>query len=77
MSRALILRVSEDDRVLWAIGGLHLLDLNYRVEKTIENFKENNIRDLYPCHCTSFAVKTEIHKTIKLKGVWVGVVVDW
>lgn len=77
MPRALILRVSEDDRVLWVIGGLHLLDVKDRVEKTIENFYENSIRDLYPRHCTSFAVKAEIHKAIKIKEVGVGIVVDW
>lgn len=69
--------VSEDDRVLGVIGGLHLFDVNDRVEKTIEYFKENNIRNLYPCHCTSFAVKAEIHKEIEIKEVGVGMVVEW
>ena len=59
------------------VGYSILFDVNDRVEKTIEYFKENNIRDLYSCHCTSFDVKTEIHKAIKIKDVGVGMVLEW
>ncbi len=70
-------KVAEDNRVLGVIGGFHLFEVNDRVYKTIEYFKENNITELYPSHCTSFAVKAEIHKVIEIKEVGVGMVLNW
>jgi 7,8-dihydropterin-6-yl-methyl-4-(beta-D-ribofuranosyl)aminobenzene 5'-phosphate synthase len=70
-------RVCNDNRVLGIIGGFHLFEVSEQVNKTIEYFKENNIRELYPCHCTSFAVKAEIHKTIPIKEVGVGLEIQW
>jgi len=69
--------VCNDNRVLGIIGGFHLFEVSEQVSKTIEYFKENNIRELYPCHCTSFAVKAEIHKTIPIKEVGVGLEIQW
>lgn len=69
--------VSKDNRVLGIIGGFHLFELSEKVDKTIEYFKENNIKELYPCHCTSFAVRAEIHKTIPVKEVGVGLEIQW
>ena len=65
-------KVSEDNRVLGIIGGFHLFEVSEKVNKTIEYLAENNVKELYPCHCTSFAVKAEIHKTIPVKEVGVG-----
>ena len=69
--------ICNDNRVLGIIGGFHLFEVSEQVSKTIEYFKENNIRELYPCHCTSFAVKAEIHKTIPIKEVGVGLEIEW
>ena len=69
--------VCNDNRVLGIIGGFHLFEVSEQVNKTIEYFKENNIKELYPCHCTSFAVKAEIHKTIPIKEVGVGLEIQW
>lgn len=68
--------VTGENRILGVIGGFHLFDVDDRVHKTIEYFKENNITELYPCHCTSFAVKAEIHKSINIMEVGVGMVLD-
>lgn len=69
--------VCEDNRVLGVIGGFHLFDINDGVIKTIEYLKENNIKEIYPCHCTSFAVKAEINKTLPIKEVGVGLNLSW
>ncbi len=42
------------------IGGLHLFDLNEQTQKTISYLKEQKIENLYPCHCTSLAVKAKM-----------------
>ena len=39
-----------------------MFDVNEQVKKTIDYFKSQNIKLLYPCHCTSLAVKTEMAK---------------
>lgn len=69
--------VSVDNRVLGVIGGFHLFKINNQVEKTIEYLKKHNIKEFYPCHCTSFTVKAEINKTIPIKEVGVGLEINW
>lgn len=69
--------VCKDDRVLGVIGGFHLFEVTEQVRKTIDYLDQNTIQELYPCHCTSFSVKAEIHKTIPLKEVGVGLEINW
>ena len=69
--------VSKDDRVLGVIGGFHLFEVTERVKKTIDYLKQNNIKELYPCHCTSFQVRAEIHNILPLKEVGVGLEINW
>ncbi|MCR3761069.1 MBL fold metallo-hydrolase [Clostridium felsineum] len=70
-------KVCNDDRVIGVIGGFHLFEVNKQVYKTIEYLRMNNIKELYPCHCTSFAVKAEIHKVLPVKEVGVGLEINW
>ncbi|WP_129596898.1 MBL fold metallo-hydrolase [Anaerophilus nitritogenes] len=69
--------VCKDHRILGIIGGFHLFEVNSQVKETINYLKQNNVRDLYPCHCTSFAVKSEIHKILPVKEVGVGLEIVW
>lgn len=69
--------VCNNNKVLGIIGGFHLFDVSDRCDKTIEYFKNNDIKELYPCHCTSFNVKSKIHQTIELKEVGVGLEIKW
>ncbi|MFT8315721.1 MAG: MBL fold metallo-hydrolase [Clostridium sp.] len=69
--------VCKDNRVLGIIGGFHLFELTEQVSKTIDYLKQNNLRELYPCHCTSFVVKAEIHKVLPVKEVGVGLEINW
>ena len=59
------------------IGGFHLKNADERVKKTITYFKENNVRELYPCHCVSFAVKAAINAEIPLQEGGVGLTLEW
>lgn len=70
-------RVCNEKRVLGIIGGFHLFEVSDRVNKTIEYLKENDIKELYPCHCTSFAVRAEMSKDLKVKEVGVGLEINW
>ena len=48
--------------IIALIGGFHLFELTNQAVKTIEYLKNENIKDLYPCHCTSLLVKAEMLK---------------
>lgn len=70
-------QVCKDNRVLGLIGGFHLFEVTEQVNKTIDYLKQNNIKELYPCHCTSFAVRAEIYKNLPVKEVGVGLEINW
>lgn len=70
-------KVCKDDRVVGIIGGFHLFEITEQVKKTIQYLKQNNVKELYPCHCTSFIVKAEIHKVLQVKEVGVGLEINW
>lgn len=69
-------RVCKEDRVLGVIGGFHLFEVSEQLSETINYFKENQIKELYPCHCVSFAAKAEIHKHIPIHEVGVGLRIE-
>jgi 7,8-dihydropterin-6-yl-methyl-4-(beta-D-ribofuranosyl)aminobenzene 5'-phosphate synthase len=68
--------VSGETKVLGVIGGFHLFELNEQTLQTIEYLKENDIRFLYPCHCTSFKVRAEMSKQMNLIEVGVGMILE-
>lgn len=70
-------QVCNDNRVLGIIGGFHLFEVTEKVNKTIEYLKQNNLKELYPCHCTSFAVRSEMNKFLPVKEVGVGLELNW
>ena len=49
-----------------------MFDTNKKLKRTIKYFKENNIQEIYPCHCVSLDAKIEIGETLKIKEVGVG-----
>lgn len=69
-------KVCNDERIYGVIGGFHLFDINERLEKTIDYFKENNIKLLYPCHCVSLKAKVEMAKSLDISEVGVGLEIE-
>ncbi len=69
-------RVCNDDRIYGVIGGFHLFEADERLKKTIEYFKENNIKLLYPCHCVSLKAKVEMAKKLDINEVGVGLEIN-
>lgn len=71
-------KVCNDNKIIGVIGGFHLFnEKTDRVKKTIEYFKDNNIKEIYPCHCTSFTVRAEMYKSLPVKEVGVGLELEW
>lgn len=69
-------KVCNNHKVSGIIGGFHLFDVDTRLNHTIEYFVQNDIRELYPCHCVSFQVKVEINSHIPIHEVGVGLSID-
>ncbi|MFK4785924.1 MBL fold metallo-hydrolase [Fusobacterium sp. MFO224] len=70
--------ICKNNRVLGVVGGFHLFDIDYQTEETIKYLKKNNInKNLYPCHCVSLKVKTEMSKYLEINEVGVGLELNW
>ncbi len=59
------------------IGGFHLMQYDQQAEKTIAYLVENQIPYLYPCHCTSFQVKSKMNQQTPVQEVGVGLELEW
>ena len=69
-------KVCKEDKVYGVIGGFHLFDCGDRLDKTIKYFKENELKEIYPCHCVSLKAKIEMGKELDIKEVGVGLEID-
>jgi len=65
-------KVCKEERIYGVIGGFHLFDCNEKLKKTVEYFKENSLKEIYPCHCVSLNAKIEMGKELEIKEVGVG-----
>lgn len=68
--------VCQEPRVHMVIGGFHLLKADEQTQKTAKFLRDNQITNLYPCHCTSFEAKAVIHNMIPIREVAVGTMLD-
>ncbi len=69
-------KVCHEERIYGVIGGFHLFEVNDCLEKTIEYFKKNDIKLLYPCHCVSLKAKIEMGKQLDIREVGVGLEIN-
>ncbi|MDO4530855.1 MAG: MBL fold metallo-hydrolase [Bacillota bacterium] len=65
------------EKVQSVLGGFHLFELDERAEATIAFLKQEGIPELYPCHCTSFAVRAALHGECPVGEVAVGTELEW
>ena len=68
--------VCNEERIYGVIGGFHLFECNEKLEKTIKYFKENSMKEMYPCHCVSLNAKIEMGKELDIKEVGVGLKIE-
>lgn len=55
------------------IGGFHLINTSKeKIDKIIGYLKKQNIKILYPCHCTDFNARTDLAKEFTVQEVGVG-----
>lgn len=65
------------EQIQSVLGGFHLFDVDERAKATISYLREENIPELYPCHCTSFAVRAALHAVSPIMEVAVGTKLEW
>lgn len=62
-----------EERVVDVIGGFHLLEPSLlQSEGTLNYFKEQEINNIHPCHCTSLEYKIKLSKSANVMDVGVG-----
>lgn len=66
----------KDNKITGIIGGFHLLKNDNQLDETIKYFKNNNIVNLYPCHCVSLEAKIKISQVLKINEVGVGLTIE-
>lgn len=69
--------VCNSNNVIGVIGGFHLFEQSIQLQKTVEYFIQNDIKELYPCHCVSFKAKAYINQFIPIHEVGVGMEIVW
>lgn len=65
------------DKIGGVIGGLHLFDIDERAVRTIDYLIKENIPIMYPCHCTSFKVRSKLSNAVNIIEVGVGLELNW
>ena len=70
-------KITGKEKVLGLLGGFHLFEVNQRTKETISYLAKEQIKNLYPCHCTSFQVKAALHQQSPVGEVGVGLVLNW
>jgi len=65
-------RVTGQSKVQAVIGGFHLLGDQHQLQKTIEYFQKNRVKQLYPMHCTDLASLAKFHEAFGIKKLCAG-----
>ncbi len=77
----IILRAKElfgGRKIMGVIGGFHLLgSRSEQMEKTAEFLKNEDIPQLYPCHCTSLAARCLMDRLMPVNEAGSGLTLEW
>lgn len=66
-------KVYNKNEISKVIGGFHLIKPSEeKMNKTINYLKAQNIKELYPCHCTDFTAKVQLAKNLNTKPAGIG-----
>jgi len=65
--------ICANNKINAVIGGFHLIDTTQeKMDKITSYLQQQNIKELYPCHCTDFKARAELAKKLKVKNIGVG-----
>lgn len=66
-----------ETRVAGLLGGFHLFETDSVLDRTLTALKELGVALVYPCHCTSLAVKAAFVGAFDAREVGVGLTLEW
>lgn len=70
--------VTGEDKVKTIIGGMYLINKSEDYINGLGQFLLNeNIRSIYPCHCTDLEAKIILSKYVKIEDVHIGMTYNW
>jgi 7,8-dihydropterin-6-yl-methyl-4-(beta-D-ribofuranosyl)aminobenzene 5'-phosphate synthase len=58
------------------IGGFHLKHNNKQTKETIAYFKQNDIKHIYPSHCTGFDALSAFHNALGIEQLKTGMIIN-
>lgn len=70
-------QVTGIQKIRAVIGGFHLKYNDLQTQETIEYFKNQDIKELYPSHCTELPVLTALYEEYKFKQLKTGMVLEF
>ncbi|MFO7923178.1 MAG: MBL fold metallo-hydrolase [Bacteroidales bacterium] len=65
-------KVTGRNTLLGVMGGFHLKEFNRQTRETIHYLKENNVKYVYPSHCTGPIALSAFYKSFAMKQVVTG-----
>ena len=66
-------KVCNKTNIKYIIGGFHLINTpKEKLEKIISYLQSQNLKEIYPCHCTDFNAKMQLANKLNFKNVSVG-----
>jgi 7,8-dihydropterin-6-yl-methyl-4-(beta-D-ribofuranosyl)aminobenzene 5'-phosphate synthase len=70
-------KVTGFNRIHTVIGGFHLKHNNTQTKRTIEYFKNQNIENIYPSHCTDLPALSALNTELGAKQVKTGMKINF
>lgn len=70
-------KVTGTNKVKGVLGGFHLKHKNKQTQSTIDYFKKQNIKHIYPSHCTELPALTAFHEAFQTKQIKTGMVLEF
>ena len=70
-------KVTNINKIYGVIGGFHLKYNNEQTNRTIEYFLQNNIKKIFPSHCTALPALAQFYNSFKIKQLHSGDVIQF
>ena len=68
--------VCKTEKICGVLGGFHLFENDVQLKETILYFKQNQIKQLYPCHCVSLLARFKMMEQLPVIETGVGMTLN-
>jgi len=70
-------KITGQEIISGIIGGFHLKEFDLQTKETIKYLKENNIRNIFPSHCTELPALSAFYENFGIRQVVAGEILDF